>query len=331
MEGGWVVQVWIDSDMGFDDLAAVLTVVHQPGVDVLGLSLVAGNAPLAVVTGNALRAGALFKWRFPIHAGRGKPLLGPLITAQDVLGPSGLASVGRPLPTERAQLDPSPAVDALARAIECAPEPLTLLALGPLTNLAVLLLWRPELAARLGRVVWMGGSASRGNHTAAAEFNAAVDPEALKVVLEAGVAFRVVGLDCCRQVTVSLADAEKLRALGTERARILADLFEAYARIPDGHGRRPMNLYDPLAAVALLDPAAVRFVPACIDVECGGRIARGLTTVETRVPTKAEANARGRRCRRSGPGPHPRSPCARASLRVNGHRRAWAWGGGKLG
>ena len=91
-------QVWIDTDMGFDDLAAVLLVAAQPDWQIDGLSLVAGNAPLAVVIDNALRSAACFGWRMPIHAGRDRPLACALVTAQNILGQDAMASAGRSLP-----------------------------------------------------------------------------------------------------------------------------------------------------------------------------------------------------------------------------------------
>lgn len=150
----------------------------------------------------------------------------------------------------------------------------------------------PDLAGRIARVLWMGGSAGPGNHTAAAEFNAAVDPEAINVVLDAGVPLDMVGLDACRQVRVHAADAEGLRALGTGKAQLLADLLLGYVRIASPDGSLPMSLYDPSAAAALVAPASMHFRPAHVVAECEGRHTRGMTVVEWRVPRRAAANAR---------------------------------------
>jgi purine nucleosidase len=283
--------VWIDTDMGFDDLAAVLTVLHTPPWRVEGMSLVAGNAPIEIVIDNALRAAACFGWRFPIHAGSARPLAGELVTAQNILGADAMASAGRSLPQERAALAPEAAVAALAGYLGAAVEPRVVLALGPLTNLARLLQARPELAARIGRLLWMGGSAGPGNHSAAAEFNAAVDPEAINVVLDAGVTLHMVGLDACRQVRVRAADAEALRAIGTARAELLADLLLGYVRIASPDGSLPMSLYDPTAAAALVAPEGLSFRPAHVVAECTGTHTRGMTVVEWRVPRRATANA----------------------------------------
>ena len=284
-------RVWIDTDMGFDDLAAVLTVEHTTGWSIDGVSLVAGNAPLPVVIDNAQRSAACFGWRFPIHAGRAAPLVGELVTAQNILGADAMASAGRGLPQARATLASHDAVAALQAYIEGSAGPVTFLALGPLSNLAVLLQVRPDLATRIGALMWMGGSAGPGNHTAAAEFNAAVDPEAINVVLDAGVPLRMVGLDACRQVRLHAADADALRTAGTDKAGMLADLMLGYVRIASPDGSLPMSLYDPTAAAALVAPESMRFRAGHVVAECKGEYTRGMTVVEWRVPRRAQANA----------------------------------------
>ena len=289
--------VWIDTDMGFDDLAAVLTVAHTPGWVIEGLSLVAGNAPLPVVVDNALRSAVFFDWRFPLYRGADKPLRGELVTAQNILGSDAMKSAGRVLPPLQAptvsrKLAAAEAVTALANHLQAATTPVTVLALGPLTNIARLVQQHPELVARIGRLVWMGGSAGAGNHTAAAEFNAAVDPEAIQVVLDAQLPLQMVGLDACRQVRVHAQDAQNLRALGTDRADVLADLLLGYVRIAGPEGNLPMSLYDPTAAAALVCPDGMTWRDAHVVAECDGRHTRGMTVVEFRVPRKAIANAR---------------------------------------
>lgn len=283
--------VWIDTDMGFDDLAAVLVVAQQPHWRIAGLSLVAGNAPLPVVVDNALRSAAYFGWSFPIHAGHDRPLASALVTAQDILGADAMASAGRSLPSERTALASQDAVNALGDWLAASDAPATVLALGPLTNVAALLQARPELAARIGELVWMGGSAGPGNHTAAAEFNAAVDPESVQAVIDAGVRLRMVGLDACRQVRAHAADADRLRALGTDQAQVLADLLLGYVRIASPDGSRPMALYDPTAAAALVCPQGMQWREGFLAMELQGRLTRGMTVIEWRVPRKAQANA----------------------------------------
>ena len=275
--------VWIDTDCGFDDLAAIAMVAADANWRILGLGIVAGNVPLDIAVRNAHRMNAFFKWGLPIHAGHQKPIIGKLVTAQHILGEDGLPTVNRTLPEDEADASSSGAINALAKALEVTSEPMTILALGPLTNIAVTLLARPDLIVQIREIVWMGGSASGGNYTSSAEFNAFVDPEAVAVVLETGVPVRMVGLDCCRQVSVNRTDAHKLRGLETDRARILADLLDGYVCIANPDGTRPMALFDAVAAAALLDDRAVAFIPAHVTIELAGKHTRGMTICEMRA------------------------------------------------
>ncbi|APO69039.1 inosine/uridine preferring nucleoside hydrolase protein [Rhizobium gallicum] len=279
--------VWIDTDMGFDDIAAIL-VVDQSELEIDGVSLVFGNTPLTQVQANAAGAMQTFGWTFPIHTGRAQPVLGKFETAQAILGDTGIPTIGRGLPAAAA-LAMSDAFTALCRWLE-ADGPRRILALGPLTNIAAVALARPHLAARITELTWMGGSVTAGNHTASAEFNAFADPEALAIVLAHGMPLRMVDLDLCRKVLARPEDAEPVRSAGGTRAELLADMFAGYIRIGTSRGRPAMAIYDPCAAVAFVAPDAVKFHPARIDVELGGRLTRGRTVVETR-DTHATFNA----------------------------------------
>lgn len=280
------MRVWIDTDMGFDDLAAI-GLCLAGGADVAGLSVVAGNVPLDRAVQNACAAADVFGWQMPIHAGAASPLSGPLQTAQYVLGPDGMRSTGARLPDPLRVPDPQDGVAALAGYLDGGGE--HILALGPLTNLALLARSRPDLMAQ-ARIIWMGGAFARGNHTAVAEYNAAADPEAVDIVLQAGADFTMVGLECCRAVQVGLPDLAALRALPGARAQLLADLYEGYIRIA-ADGARPMALYDPVAAALLLEPGLATCQPVHIAAELDGTHTRGMTVIEWRAG-QAAPNAR---------------------------------------
>lgn len=264
-------------------MAAIAMVADDANWSIIGASIVAGNTDISNACANALAMASFFGWDFPLFAGAAKPLIGPLVTAEAVLGSGGLGTVGRRLPLHSGKETDGDALGGLVRALSQAPEPVTILALGPLTNIAILLLSCPDLQPKVASIVWMGGAVTGGNHTPAAEFNAASDPEALAIVLESGLPFKMVGLDCCRQVSVNSTDAAKLRGLLTERGRILGDLLEGYVRIASADGSRPQPLYDPVAAAALLDERAVAFIPAHVSVERAGTITRGMTVCEFRA------------------------------------------------
>jgi purine nucleosidase len=279
--------VWIDTDMGFDDIAAIL-VVAQSEYEIDAISLVFGNAPLAQVRRNAASAAAAFGWNFPIHTGRAMPVLGKLETAQAILGATGIPTIGKSLP-EASALAESGAFAALCRWLEGQGQR-RILALGPLTNIAAVALARPDLAARISELVWMGGGVTSGNHTASAEFNALADPEALSIVIAHGLPLRMVDLDLCRKVLARPEDAEPVRSAGGANAELIADMFAGYISIGTSRGHPGMAIYDPTAAVAFVAADIVSFRPARIDVELQGSLTRGRTVVETRA-THATYNA----------------------------------------
>lgn len=274
--------VWIDTDMGFDDIAAILVVAHaKDPID--GVSLVFGNSGFARVRQNAASAAAAFGWTFPIHDGRALPVLGRLETAENILSEAGMLTAGRSLPAAPL-LPESDAFTALCHWLETAESPRRILALGPLTNIAALALARPDLAGRIGDLTWMGGGVTAGNHTASAEFNAFADPEALAIVLAHGLPLRMVDLDLCRKVIAYPDDVASVRAAGGRNAELLADLLAGYISIGTSRGRPGMAIYDPCAAVAFVRPEAVTFTAARIDAELSGALTRGRTVVDVRAP-----------------------------------------------
>lgn len=277
------MSLWIDSDMGVDDLFAVLLVMQHREID--GISLSFGNALLDRVEMNAAGAAAEFGWTVPIHSGADRAILGSAETAERVLGPQGLPTRGAGLPPARACFPP--ALPAMVRWLE-RQDKVEILALGPLTNLAVLALARPDLLPRIGRLVWMGGAVGVGNHTASAEFNALADPEALAILMARQVPLTMVDLDVCRQVEVTEADVTSLRASSGPHADLLSDLLGGYLDIALTRGRPAMALYDPVAAAVLLRPDLFTLAEVRIDMELAGQHTRGRTVVSHR----AEPNAR---------------------------------------
>ncbi|MDL2406746.1 nucleoside hydrolase [Rhizobium calliandrae] len=280
--------IWIDTDMGFDDIAAILVVAHS-SLLIDGVSLVSGNAPLTQVRANAASAAAAFDWEFPIHTGRELPVLCKLETAQHILGQSGISTTGKSLPPV-GELPASDAFTALCDWLEDGTERKRILALGPLTNIAALALARPDLTTRIDELTWMGGGVTSGNHTASAEFNAFADPEALAIVLAHGLPLRMVDLDICRKVLARPDDVDRVRQVGGKNAELLGDLLGGYVNIATSRGRLAMAIYDPTAAAIFIAPEIARIQHARIDVELQGQHTRGRTVVETRA-SHVEFNA----------------------------------------
>lgn len=281
-------RLWIDCDTGFDDLIAI-GIAKQGPFRIVGISTVVGNTSLANTTRNTLAAVDLFGLQVPVYQGAAKPLAQEPQTIERLLGAEGMGTRGRKLPPPRSQVAAQDAISALCDALR---EPLTILATGPLTNLAMVLNLRPELAVNIERIVFMGGSATTGNHTAAAEFNTFADPEALDVLLRAGVMLEMFGLNLTRQVLIRGEHEDQLRALNTEKASILADHVGFYLRLVEKVAGKPMALHDPCAAAYLLWPQLFTMQDALVGVELHGTRTRGETVCELRVPAKGEPNVR---------------------------------------
>ena len=276
------VPVILDVDTGVDDALAILFAVRHPGLDVLGISCVSGNAPLAQVVDNTLRildvAGAP---EIPVAAGAVRPLLEPARAARDVHGADGLGGIALP-PTSR-RPESIGAVELMRRLILEHETPVTLVALAPQTNLALLLRTYPEVAGRLERIVFMGGSASVGNATAVAEFNVWHDPEAAAIVLDANVPTYMYGLDVFNRVAVPHEVAVALERGDDPIGRVVGALLgHRVALSEDEHAEYTGLIGDAGAVCSIVDPIALRTEVRPVRVELAG-YGRGQTLVDLRT------------------------------------------------
>jgi len=284
--------VWLDTDPGFDDWLAMLMLAAHPGLRWLGISVVAGNAPLDVTLANALRIRHHYGLKVPIHRGSAAPLADALQTAQHVLGPQGMRTTGEPLPeVPDARPDGDDAVAAMIDALLASEEPVTVLAIGPLTHIAQALQREPQLRGHIAELVLMGGSTERGNQTPAAEFNIHADPEAADIVFSAGLPLRMFGLNVCRQVLLTREHVDAVRSWPGARAAWLSGYLDAYQRLRKPDGSAPMPLYDPVAAAWLWQPELFRLESARVDIELQGRFTRGMTVCDFRAAALDRANA----------------------------------------
>lgn len=275
------IPVILDVDTGVDDALAILFAIAHPGIHVLGISCVAGNAPLERVVGNTLRildvAGAP---DIPVAAGARRPLISPARAASHVHGEGGLGTVHLP-PGDRTP-EPVNAIELMRRLITDSPRPVTLVALAPQTNLALLLRQYPDLADNIERIVFMGGSAGVGNATAVAEFNVWHDPEAAAIVLGAGIPTFMYGLDVFTRVSVDRDVAAALEAGDSGYGRVVGALLtNRVARGENGTAEYTGLIGDAGAVCALVDPDALttRMLPVRVELTGHGR---GQTIVDQR-------------------------------------------------
>lgn len=246
-------KVIIDTDPGIDDAIAILLALASPEFDILALSTVAGNIGLDLTTRNALRLLALAgRTDIAVHAGAAAPLARPALSASAIHGAEGIGGIALPEPLA------APAAGAaharIATMLDAHPPgSIDILALGPLTNLALLLREHPMAAKRLGRVISMGGAVDEpGNVSPRGEFNLVADPEAAALVLGAGLDFTLIPLDATRQLRATRDDAAELRGAAHPFAEAAGALIDAYFTGTNGRESRP--LHDPCVMLLALRP-----------------------------------------------------------------------------
>jgi purine nucleosidase len=284
-------KIIIDCDPGIDDALALVFAHGHPELDLLGITTVAGNVDLGQTTANALRVREFAGMPdVPVTAGCPGPLFRPTLHARHVHGGSGLGAARIP-PASSGPAD-GHAVDYLATAISAEPGQITLIAIGPLTNIALALRRYPHLVSQVGNFVIMGGSAGRGNTTPAAEFNIVADPEAAAMVFGAGWTVTMIGLDVTRQAPATAAVRDRMRGLGRLADDLLLPSLSGH-RGGSGPGSEPADgspVHDVCAVARVAAPELITCVPARVQVETAGRWTAGMTVTDfTAAPTDCNA------------------------------------------
>jgi purine nucleosidase len=273
--------VILDCDPGHDDMVAIMLAASHPAIDLLAITTVAGNGTLERTTRNARATCALAGIRgVPIAAGAPGPLVGSLHTAPTVHGESALD--GAELPSgDDVPLAPEHAVVLMARLLRESAQPVTLIPVGPLTNVALLLSLHPELADRIAEIVVMGGSMSAGNVTPFAEFNIWVDPEAADVVFTSGVPVTLCGLDVTHQALATPEVLDRIGSLGTPVATTVVDLLGFFRdRYREIWGLDSPPVHDPVAVARVIDQTVVEVEDAHVAIELTGTHTRGSTVCD---------------------------------------------------
>ena len=279
-----LVEVLIDVDTGVDDALALSFAALHPAINLRAVTCVAGNTSLDNVYRNTRAVLAVAgAGHVPVARGASRPLIAAPRDAAHVHGHNGLAGLELAVPDGGSDIH---AVELMRREILASPTPPTLIALAPLTNVALLLRMYPDVAARLGRIVFMGGSASIGNATPVAEFNSWADPEAVAIVVDSGIPTMMYGLDVFYSAAVSEDDVATLERSSRPVAQLCAKLFRHMAvkdsdqkRIPDG---TIAALGDAGTVCAVVDPAGLTTRRFPVSVCTDGARSRGQTIVDRR-------------------------------------------------
>ncbi len=281
----------LDCDPGIDDALAIAFAAGSPAIELAGITTVAGNVGLAKTTANALAVASFVgAGHVPVTAGAAAPLLRPALSAPHVHGESGLGGAVLPPPARAAE--DGHAIDFIVDTIAAAPGEITLVATGPLTNIALAVRREPRLAQWVRDFVIMGGSASRGNVNHAAEFNMWADPEAAAIVFRAGWTVRMIGLDVTLRARASRAVQERMREFGTLGSELFLPAITRYADSHNHTGEPPVH--DVCAVVSVADPTVFGYTPAQVRVETTGKLTSGMTVTEfakIEVPNASVATA----------------------------------------
>lgn len=283
----------IDTDTASDDAVALVLAMQYPGVQIEAITVVAGNVPVDQGVQNALYTVELCQQSIPVYRGMPGPLIQPLDTAQFVHGQDGMGDIGLPL-TGRSPA-PAQAVQVLIDTIHQYAGDITLVTLGPLTNVAVALRQDPSIAQAVSECIIMGGTGrGYGNVTPVAEYNFWVDPEAAQIVFESGMPIKMVGWDISRTYAVlGLKDGAALRAIGTPLAHFCIDIqrtvqqFALTTTLLDG-----FDLPDPIAMAVALDPTVATGTQRCfVAIETQSDLCRGQSVVDRLQILGLEPNA----------------------------------------
>ena len=273
-------KVILDCDPGIDDAFAIMLAVRH--LDVLGITTIGGNSPLENVTRNALKVLEVCGRanEIGVYPGHSCPMVTPLITAPAVHGADGLGGACAPAPTHAAQ--DRHGVDFIVDTV-MAIDDVTLIATGPLTNIAAAINRDPRIVERVREVCIMGGSATLGNWTPVAEFNIYVDPEAAQRVFQSGMHVKMCGLNLTRQCGFVPETVERFRAIGTQAADFAARItdFSIKAGVARNQPARAY-MHDACAVAWEIDPTLITAAPMHVDVELAGTYTRGMTVCDYR-------------------------------------------------
>ncbi len=286
-------KIIIDTDPGQDDAVAILLALGSPELEVLGITAVAGNVPLALTQKN-IRIICELAGRpdVPTFAGAIRPLVRELVTAENVHGKTGLN--GPTLPDPTMPLRDQYAVDFIVETLMAEPEnTVTLCVLGPLTNVALAMIREPKIVPRIAEIVLMGGGCFEGgNVTPAAEFNIYVDPHAAKTVFEAGVPITMFPLDVTHKALTTRKRVEEFRAMGTNVGTVTAELLDFFERFDEEkYGTDGGPLHDPNVIAWLLKPELYSGRHINVEIETSSELTMGMTVADWWGVTDRPKNA----------------------------------------
>lgn len=270
----------IDCDPGHDDAMAILWALACEELEIKAVTTVAGNQTIEKVTNNAVRVLTKAKaLHIPVAKGAQEPMVRKLVVGGELVhGDSGLE--GPELPENGFEISDLSAIRLLEKVLDESEKKVTIVAIGPLTNIAELLIIRPDLKEKIAEISIMGGG-TVGNWTPAAEYNIFADPEAAKVVFNCGLPVIMAGLDVTQKAYITKKENERLRAQGNEISVFAAELIDYFSRYHyEVEGFPGCTLHDPCAVAILVHPEIFSYRQCNVDVELCGELTTGMTVVD---------------------------------------------------
>lgn len=262
------IPIIIDCDPGIDDALAILLAISSDELDLKLITTCAGNQTSDKITANALKLVSYVGEEIEVARGARRPLINELVLAEVAHGETGFGGVelGEPHYPESSRS----ALEAMRETILSSPQKVTIVAIGPLTNIALLIKSHPEVIENIDHLSIMGGACYGGNRTPAAEFNIYVDPDAAKIVFNSGIPITMFGLDVTNQIPMYKEDIDRIRHIGNKTGTAVAGMLDFYFR--DG---RADAMHDPCAVAHLIDPSLFTVTPCNVEVETKGSLREG--------------------------------------------------------
>lgn len=274
------IPVFIDCDPGADDIVALLLAGSMPEIDIVGIGALCGNVEASKTYVNALKTVALMGKDIPVYKGAESPMMRELVTGKNVHGEDGMGGLSSSLPIPDIAPQKERAWDAIYREAKKYNGEMILVAVGPMTDVAIAFTKYKELPSLLKKVVIMGGSATYGNVTPAAEFNIYVDPEAAEVLFKSGVDICMFGLDVTNQAIILPEEVEKIGQMTSPQAKFCYNILKNTMAFYLSVGLAGNCMHDPCAVMYLAYPELFEGKRAGICVETKGKITRGKTVCD---------------------------------------------------
>ena len=282
-------KIILDCDPGHDDAVAIMLAAINPKIELLGITVVAGNQKLEKTVNNALKVCNHLNLDVPVYSGMSRPMIREQLIADDIHGETGLD--GPKFEELKIKAEDKHAVNFIIDTLMNSDEKITLVPTGPLTNIGMAIRFEPRIIEKINRIVLMGGSYQLGNMTPAAEFNILADPDAAHIVFSSGVKVVMMGLDLTRPASATKEVVEKIKSLNNKASKLFVDLMEFFAASQKNvFGWSAPPVHDPTTIAYIIDPECIEVKPMFCEIELWSERSYGRTLCDYFGILKKEPN-----------------------------------------